>query len=207
MKDRHVLDELSAYIDGAIRRPERIERHLRHCEDCARRHMELLKLRSHVAALRGPVARAGFEARVLARIEQADEPRLFPWRLAAGMAAVVLLTAVTLLAWQPWAPPSPSELVAESRARFGSDAQVRAALEEMADSDNDAGYLGGTFFAEETEELPDLTADEVILYLAEAAAEEATEAAPSPEGDQLGALPEEDLEMLESALNSYLYGG
>ncbi len=43
-KSLHVLDELSAYIDGESRDPEFIARHLQSCPECARRHVELLKL-------------------------------------------------------------------------------------------------------------------------------------------------------------------
>jgi anti-sigma factor RsiW len=208
MSTKHVLDELSAYIDGAAKRPESIERHLRTCESCARRHMELLKLRSHVAGLRGPVARTGFEARVLARIDEAESPRSFPWRLVASVAGVVLVTAVALLVWQPWAPPSPERIVAESRALYGSEDQARAALEALAAAEPGSDYLAEGVFIEEEEALPEVSVEEVLLYLAEAASDDVQDApAPLPDGNAIEALPDEELDLLESALDSYLYGG
>jgi hypothetical protein len=208
VKTHHVLDELSAYIDGAAKRPEAIERHLRTCQTCAQRHMQLLKLRAHVANLRGPVAPSAFEARVLARIDEAEAPRFYPWRLAAGLAAAVLVTAVSLLVWQPWAPPSPQELVAESRALYGSEAQALAALEALAATEDGIGYLDQGVFVEEDEALPEVSMEEVLLYLADAAYEETAEAPASlPEDNVIEQLPDEDLDLLESTLDSYLYGG
>jgi anti-sigma factor RsiW len=70
MNEKHVLDTLSAYIDGEAAHPDRIARHLQHCESCARRHMQLLKLGSNLCALPGPEIPADFAARVLERIEK-----------------------------------------------------------------------------------------------------------------------------------------
>ena len=78
MSTPHVLDELSAYIDGESHDPQRIARHLQSCPECARRHMELSKLAGHVHALRAPEVLPGFSERIAARV-QADTPTPF-WR-------------------------------------------------------------------------------------------------------------------------------
>jgi len=99
--EKHVVEELSSYIDGEAKRPERIARHLQHCEQCARRHMELLRLSEHLRALPGPAARPEFVTRVLAEVrEQQAAPRLWPWTWAVpatACAAALLLMASLIL--------------------------------------------------------------------------------------------------------------
>jgi len=98
MNEHCSTEELSAYIDGESRDPERTADHLRLCADCARRHRELLSLSTHVSALPGAETGPEFLTRVVARAsELRDGPRLWwAWagpRLAAacGLAAAVLL--------------------------------------------------------------------------------------------------------------------
>lgn len=76
MSTPHVVDELSAYIDGESPDPQRIARHLQSCPACARRHVELAKLARHVQAARGPDVSADFSARIVAVLE---DTRPFPW--------------------------------------------------------------------------------------------------------------------------------
>lgn len=83
MKSLHVLKELSAYIDGEARDPERIARHLQSCPDCARRHLDLLKIAYQIRGLEGPPVSAGFEGRVVARAMEAPE-REFSWKWPGG---------------------------------------------------------------------------------------------------------------------------
>jgi predicted anti-sigma-YlaC factor YlaD len=70
MSAMHVTDQLSAYIDGECDAPHKIARHLQSCPDCARRHMELLKLSNHLSALQGPEPDRDFSQQVLARLEE-----------------------------------------------------------------------------------------------------------------------------------------
>lgn len=105
MNNAHVLDELSAYIDGEAAHPERIARHLQHCTECAQRHMALLRLSAHVQALPAPPENPDLLGRVLAevgRVRAADEarPTVTPfasrWSVRAGLtvaAAAALLLA------------------------------------------------------------------------------------------------------------------
>lgn len=120
-EERHVLDELSAYIDGEAKDPARIARHLQGCAACARHHMQLLKVSAHVRAIPMPEARPEFAARVLARIaEQEDTPAPF-WRRPAWMTAFAAAAALAIgLAgfFAMNAPPQPdngpAQLVAKS---------------------------------------------------------------------------------------------
>lgn len=114
MKDSHVLEELSAFIDGEADRPEGIARHLQHCEECARRHMELLRLSAHLKALPGPDPQDDFVVRVLHQIDREQGRVLsFPgektpgsrmlWVLPglAAAAAILIVASLALLRIQP----------------------------------------------------------------------------------------------------------
>lgn len=100
MSTPHVLDELSAYIDGESPDPQRIARHLQSCPACARRHVELSKLAHHVQAVRGPDVSPDFSARIVAALEETRpfprwyQPFLFQRVVSTGWAlAAVLLVA------------------------------------------------------------------------------------------------------------------
>lgn len=107
MSDRHVMDELSAYLDGEADHPDRIARHLQHCEDCARRHIELLRLSAHLRALPSPPVRDSFARDVLARLH-GEATNVTPWRATkrrwplrttsglAAAAALLLAAAIGL---------------------------------------------------------------------------------------------------------------
>lgn len=118
MSTPHVVDELSAYIDGEAPHPERIARHLQHCTACAQRHMALLRLSSHVQALPGPLENPDFLGRVLAevgRVRAAEElrPRRMPvsrWAPWAGLAVAAALVLGIGLGWRALNPPAPGIL-------------------------------------------------------------------------------------------------
>ncbi len=103
MKDGHVLDQLSAYLDGQAKNPERIERHLQQCASCARRHMQLAKLDAHLKAFEGPSVQPAFLTRVMARIK--DEPvsqSAWPLGRLMPVASVALVLALVLGAYLYW---------------------------------------------------------------------------------------------------------
>lgn len=167
---RHALDELSAYIDGCARAPERIARHLAQCPDCARRHVELLKLGAHLRALPDPAPVPDFADRVFARINAAQTAvpradRARNWRAAAVAAAAAFALAAG--AWWSAQGPSPESLVAESRARFGAEPQIREALAAF-----DAQTLDRMIYDENLLglfwEAPSLSPDETDWVLAHA---------------------------------------
>lgn len=99
MTNKHVLDELSAYIDGASDDLGRVTRHLQSCPDCARRHLELLKIGAHIRDEQPPVVSADFTERVLAGI--ADHPQRAgrsSWIRPAFVAGASLAALFTLVA-------------------------------------------------------------------------------------------------------------
>ena len=64
MNNRHVLDDLSAYLDGECTEPARVVRHLQTCAPCAKRYQELRVLSGQVRALKPPAVSPEFAARV-----------------------------------------------------------------------------------------------------------------------------------------------
>lgn len=137
MSTQHVLDELSAYMDGEAAQPERIARHLQHCTECARRHMELMRLSAHVQALPKPVENPDLLGRVLAEVGRAQAeaeahpnilPFAVPWKAAAGVAAAALLILGAGLGWRMVAPAAvstaPAAIVADNLPLLQDDAVV-----------------------------------------------------------------------------------
>ncbi len=135
--DRHVLDELSAYIDGEALEPARIARHLQGCAECARRHLQLLKLGVHLRSMPLPDVRPEFATRVMARIaEQEGAPAPF-WRRrlvdAMAVAALVALCAGLFPLWlRQNREAAPAQLVATS-IELRDPAAVVGAFVELFD--------------------------------------------------------------------------
>ncbi|MBI5094375.1 MAG: hypothetical protein HZB26_18305 [Candidatus Hydrogenedentes bacterium] len=95
MKTKHVLDQLSAYIDGQADRPDLIARHLQQCAECARRHMELSKLSAHIKALPPTETHPAFLTRVMANVvETKPVPRRRWLSWPASVAAAFLVSVV-----------------------------------------------------------------------------------------------------------------
>lgn len=150
MSDRHVLDELSDYIDGEAAQPERVARHLRHCATCARRHMELLKLSSHVAALPGPPDNPDLIGRVLAEVGRqqaaADaRPGLFPFapprRAWAAMALAAALTLAAGLGWMLQSQTGEPASLDTAEAPLLADEAVVVRLVNLLESGGDLAYF------------------------------------------------------------------
>lgn len=133
-EDRHVINELSAYIDGEASDPARIARHLQGCPECARRHIELLKLSAHLRRMPLPDVRPEFATRVMARIaEQEGAPAPFRGRRIADAMAVAALVALCVTLFSLWLRQDretpPAQLVARSIALRDADAVVGAFVE------------------------------------------------------------------------------
>lgn len=137
MSTKHVLDELSAYIDGEAVHPERIARHLQHCTDCARRHMALMRLSAHVQALPKPPENPDLLGRVLAEVGRAQaeteaRPNVIPfaayWKPLAGVAAAALLIVAVGLGWRGFrqedGSAAPAAIVAENQPLLQDDAVI-----------------------------------------------------------------------------------
>jgi len=141
MSERHVLDELSAYLDGESADPERIERHLQRCASCARRYMELSKLSANLKAMPAPEVHPAFKTRVMAEVAAAGPVRKrLSWRWAAGTAIVAL--AVVAGAWFGLAPHGMDGRPAEAKVDLFSaegEALLVAELEERL-AESETGY-------------------------------------------------------------------
>ena len=141
MDTKHVTDELSAYIDGEARDAARIDAHLAHCAECARRYEELSKLSEQIRALPVPEIRPEFVTRVMAGLREADAPRSWWMRLRAPLAvscaaAIALLIAAAYL--RGTVPPRP---VAPSQARgpaVSSEDTLASQLERRLATNPDA---------------------------------------------------------------------
>lgn len=124
--DNHVLDELSALLDGEAEDAKRIEAHLRSCTACAAHYRELMALTTQVRKLRAPDPRPEFVTRVLAQVREDEQRNLlsFPWwrwlsatprvALAGGALAAAVFAAVLGYAWLPASQPAVVPVVAQA---------------------------------------------------------------------------------------------
>jgi hypothetical protein len=102
MNDGHVLDELSAYIDGEAQDPARVARHLQFCEPCARRHIEILKLSANLRGMPRPEAQPEFVMRVIERISKEPAAPARPNVLRVVFARPYLAAAALLVVVAAW---------------------------------------------------------------------------------------------------------
>jgi len=204
----HVLHELSEYLDGECRDPERIARHLQSCPDCARRHVELLKLSGHVRMLRGPEVHPAFVTRVMAHALETTPARAWLPRLATRLAAVLCiagLVAAGTWRWTPGStPPTPSQPVSPLvNVAFQDDARVVEALGRLMDDGAPTDLFGDPDEATEFEE-PAVALDSVLDSLADDSLEDGFV---DPFGqDELSglmdSLEDEDIQILRSLLDA-----
>jgi len=160
VKQEHVLDELSAYIDGEAQEPARIARHLQFCELCARRHMELLRLSANLRGMAQPETRPEFVTRVVAcaAAEQArPETRragrwvltLPQWGMAA--AAAIFIVAAGLNSWQLMHPGTAPVVESPQPVAVSGEEALAAAFEGLIAQGVDPALLSPP---EETAEEP-----------------------------------------------------
>lgn len=173
---QHVLDELSDYIDGESRDPDRIARHLQFCPECARRHLELRKLSAHLRALPGPEVHPAFATRVLATL--AESPAPAPWfplafpRFAAA-AIMTLLVGAGLWFARPDAPPKTT--APALNVAWRDDARVVEALAALLDTGAPVDLFGPSDDPSALEEMSEedefawIPVDSILEVLADAA--------------------------------------
>ena len=97
MSDKKKREELSAYLDGEAKQPEKVEKLLREDPVAAQHYEELAKLSAHVKKLAPPRVDPAFATRVMARVsEEGTAPgRLSRWySVAAPVAAAALLVLI-----------------------------------------------------------------------------------------------------------------
>ncbi len=177
MSDKHVLDALSAYIDGEAAHPDRIERHLRRCPECARRHMELLKLSSHLGAMNVPEVPPEFLTRVMAHAREAEmlPARRFWLPASPGWVAALALIVVGL-ALLYGARPNGSTPATTSREQVAvvrdttlylDDEAVVDAMAKLMDEGVDLTYVAPDASGDWLPEDNFITYDEMVVSLAE----------------------------------------
>lgn len=172
-QDRHVTEELSAYLDGEARAPGGIARHVAQCPACARRLEELRRLRETLAALPAPAPRPDFDVRVLAALEAAPAPRRWPVLLAPAAAlAAMIIGMVFLYPRAPGPAPAPGEAAVTVDARWQDDEAVVVELAALAESGEDLSGLLFTGLTEESAAFEDEAAAFVLDFLAAAHAAE-----------------------------------
>lgn len=209
MSKEHVIEELSAYIDGEAKDPARIARHLQFCESCARHHMELLKLSANVRALPAPETRPEFVTRVMAHVaETGVSSGRLPWGVAVP--AVVVVAAILIsagFAWRAYTPDStPSPRRIASSARWNDNETVVNAIENMIARGADVSLLEDSG-EDLVEPFVEASVDDVIDALAFASWRDAPPEEWYGEEDFFGALealePGEQ-EALRAELSEYL---
>ncbi len=199
MNDPHVIDELSAFLDGEAREPERIARHLQTCEDCARHHIQLRKLSAHVQAMPLPEVRPEFLTRVMAHAAEMGPVRArgrlaFAWpRFAAVLCAVAFVAGAGYVWFAPHPVSAPGEAPGTAETEWtpliaeGPDpAPIEQAGEEL---------------------LQDVTYDDLIAVLAEAWTEsdEDTDAGAAEDAfDEVDSLEPQDAAIFQEVVNEYL---
>ena len=101
MKAHPSNQDISAYIDEEYGRPAWLASHLQKCAACAKRHVELSKLSSHVRSLHEPRVPYTFTRDVVTALEEAGGHRVPLWnRYGLPLAtAAALLLAITVLPW------------------------------------------------------------------------------------------------------------
>src|SRR2546426_10290562 len=110
---RHVSDQLSAYIDGAlgVRDVERVKVHLDACPACLQEYRGVQEVQRLLRALPDPAPRAGFLDRMHWQLQQeaARHPRPSPVSGALGVFAArplrltLAASALVLILGLPWA--------------------------------------------------------------------------------------------------------
>jgi hypothetical protein len=204
----HVLHELSEYLDGECRDPERIARHLQSCPDCARRHVELLKLSGHLRALRGPEAHPAFVTRVMAHALETTPKRFWFPRLTPRVAAVFLVAVLAAAGTWRLTPGVPSASAPPTGAlrvdvAWRDDARVVEALGRLMDVGAPTDLFGDLDEAVDIDE-PAVALDTVLESLADDSVEDEFV---DPFGQEelsglMGSLEEEDIQVLRSLLDT-----
>jgi len=138
----HVVDELSAYLDGESRDPERIARHLQSCPECARYHAQLVRLSGHLQTLRGPEVHPAFATRVMAHAAEAPAPRFWIPRFSPRLVTALCIAGLVVVGTWRWmpeprspiAPPTPGKSSLRINVAWQDDAQVVEALSRLMEA-------------------------------------------------------------------------
>ncbi len=206
MSTHHVLDELSAYIDGACADPDRIARHLQSCSSCARHHLELRRVSAHLRALPAPPVSEDFAERVAARLDEAPPvtPLFSPLvlRFACAACAAIALGGLALRFGGDGKESGGAKPVPVNLA-WQDDERVVEEFARLMDAGVALDVFGDPSEVESDEPWPQLDEDAMLEVLAEDVAEfDSAEELPEDLGAILDALAEIDAQMLSELLRT-----
>lgn len=161
MKNEHVIDQLSAYLDGEAADPARIEAHLQDCLTCRKRYDELTRLSQYMRELAEPDVSPSFAARVVLRAKESNArpaalwPR-FMWSGAVAAALLLVTAAWFSVRTGTEAPDAPGVIDAGSPL---SELQRRIADGDEAAIHELSGWVDEEDFTSSTEDYPTVLAE------------------------------------------------
>ena len=165
MKKRISVEELSAFLDGEAKQPEKVRRLLQESEGAAREHAALAKVSDQVRSLPEAHVRPEFSGRVMASLQDSRPRRPLPWQVPVGaslMTAILAAVAVVGLI-DGGTPPSVPTIVSvseqttpETVALEDEDALVAELERRIASGRTSTAVLNASFYEEPApvEELP-----------------------------------------------------
>ena len=179
MKERHVIAQLSVYLDGEAAEADAIRDHLDSCPDCARHFEALRAMGTALRDLPQPGPDPRFVGRVLARVAE-TQPRRIPWLRPAWIGIGALAgVALCVIAWFA-APVGPDSAVHETVAGpvdWTDDEVLVGELARLAEAGADLELLETELVGGEGYPVS-LSHEESLWALAQAAAE--SYASPDP---------------------------
>jgi len=212
MSTEHVVDDLSAYLDGEAAAPENIAVHLRNCPECAHKYGELKKLSEQLRTLPAPDVSPAFLTRVMAQArEKAPRKQRLWFRFAVPLAlaavlAVVLIGGVFYVRSTPPAELPPS-VIAMDKPTMPDDEIAIAELEAEWGVGEDAGLYEAEYSLGVE---PEPSVDEMVVGLANTEWFDVLASNWETEDDvdtMLYALDDEETAILEQLLRAYAEEG
>lgn len=174
MKDKHVLHELSAYIDGEAAQSQRIARHLQSCQQCASHHIQLQKLSTHLQMLTPPKDQPQFLPNVIDKITQSDPPqsihypKQITWKplfVPITLAALLLLcVGLALTIQEPKQTVQITTVLLPADIDLADEATIVAEMERLLAAGLDLSLLEANTSLEE-DQLYDVDIDTVLAIL------------------------------------------
>ncbi len=131
MSTEHVIDQLSAFLDGEAEDPEAVAAHLRRCAVCQRHYLELRAMALTLHKLPAPDVAPAFTTRIMANVREAAPPRGWhaPVAIAwsgAAVAALIVAAVVTNTLRPPATTAPPAVSLAEIEERLWNELASRA---------------------------------------------------------------------------------
>lgn len=212
MNTEHVVDELSAYLDGEAPAPESIASHLQNCPECAQKYGELKKLSGQLRTLPAPDASPAFVTRVMAQTREKAprQQRLWPrFAVPLALAAVLALVLIGGVFYVRSTPPAklPPPAITKDQPTALEHAIIMAEFENEWSSSEDAGLYEAEYSLGVE---PEPSVDEMVVALANTEWFDVLASNWEMEHDvdtMLYALDDEETAILEQLLQAYMEEG